>query len=364
MKQCIAVAVLAATAPTWPAIGLADHTDNEPGVEYADRHAPIGVMGDHLHAKGEWMVSYRFMNMGMGGNLLGDEAISDDAIATRIPNRFFGMPGQPPTLRIVPDTMTMDMHMVGMMYAPTDRVTLMAMLNWVEKDMNLTTYQGGMGTDVLGTFGTNTSGMADSSVSALVGLVDTPDHKLHAILGVSVPTGDLDETGQILTPMGMRPTVRLPYPMQLSSGSWDPITGLSYSGWSDNGFGWGAQWRSTWRIDDNDEGYRLGDEHRLTGWGSYALAPAASVSLRLEYLDRGNISGIDPQIMGPVQTADPDRQGGQRLDLGVGLNLAGQGSLAGWRLAFEYLLPIEQDLDGPQMETDDVFTIGLQKAWD
>ncbi|KAA9132566.1 transporter [Marinihelvus fidelis] len=364
MNRTTLVAMLAATALAGPIPAIADHSEEGKEAAFADRHAPIGVMGDHLHARGEWMVSYRYMHMGMGGNLLGDQPISDDDIVTTIPNRFFGMPGQPPTLRIVPDTMDMDMHMVGMMYAPSDRVTLMAMLNWVEKDMDLTTYQGGMGTNVLGRFSTHTSGLADSSVSALIGLVDTPDNKVHAILGVSIPTGDLDETGQILTPMNMTPTVRLPYPMQLSSGTWDPVTGLSWSGWSGNGFGWGAQWRSTWRVEDNDEGYRLGDEHRLTGWGSYALSPAASVSLRLEYLDRGNVSGTDPLIMGPVQTADPDRLGGERLDLGLGLNLAGQGSLAGWRLAFEYLVPVEQDLDGPQMETDDTLTIGLQKSWD
>ena len=32
----------------------------------ADSHAPISVMGDHTHGKGEWMLSYRYMGMGMG----------------------------------------------------------------------------------------------------------------------------------------------------------------------------------------------------------------------------------------------------------------------------------------------------------
>ena len=30
-----------------------------------DSHAPIGVMGDHAHKTGEWMLSYRFMAMDM-----------------------------------------------------------------------------------------------------------------------------------------------------------------------------------------------------------------------------------------------------------------------------------------------------------
>jgi hypothetical protein len=29
-----------------------------------DGHAPLGVMGDHRHASGEWMLSYRFARMG------------------------------------------------------------------------------------------------------------------------------------------------------------------------------------------------------------------------------------------------------------------------------------------------------------
>ena len=32
-----------------------------------DTHAPIGVMGDHLHKQGEIMVSYRYMQMEMAG---------------------------------------------------------------------------------------------------------------------------------------------------------------------------------------------------------------------------------------------------------------------------------------------------------
>ena len=93
----------------------------------ADSHAPLGVMGDHMHKKGDWMVSYRFMRMDMQGNRDGTDSLSPLEIATSVPNRFSGMAGQPPTLRVVPTEMTMDMHMFGAMYAPTDNLTLMAM---------------------------------------------------------------------------------------------------------------------------------------------------------------------------------------------------------------------------------------------
>lgn len=101
-----------------------------------------------------------------------------------------------------------------------------------------------MGTDVLGTFSTSTGGWSDTSVSALINLYEQSQANVHATLGLSMPTGSLRERDQILTPMDMRPTVRVPYPMQLGSGTCDPIVGLTYSGHSD-GWAWGGQWRGT-----------------------------------------------------------------------------------------------------------------------
>ena len=328
----------------------------------ADSHAPIGVMGDHTHDKGEWMFSYRFMTMHMQGNLQGSNDIDADTIVTTAANPFFGMPGMPPTLRIVPRDMRMDMHMLGMMYAPSDRITLALMASYLEKSMDHTTYAGAMGTAVLGDFNTATSGWGDTSISGLVRLGGSDGPRWHAIIGVSVPTGAHDETGKILAPTGMTPTIRLPYPMQLSSGSYDPIVGLSFAGHHEQ-FGWGGQWRSVLRISDNDADYRLGDEHRVTAWLSYLFSDSVSASARIEYYDRDNISRQDPLIMGPVQTADPNRHALQRLDAAIGLNLAAQGGLRGWRLAIEYVSPVNQDVDGPQMKMDEQLVVGLQKAF-
>ena len=103
------------------------------GATVAKDHAPIGVMGDHMHKKGEVMFSYRFMRMNMAGSRIGTDPATPEEIVTTVPNRFFGNPMQPPTLRVVPLEMTMDMHMVGAMYAPTDWLTLMAMVRlWLK----------------------------------------------------------------------------------------------------------------------------------------------------------------------------------------------------------------------------------------
>lgn len=328
----------------------------------ADTHAPIGVMAEHTHRKGEWMFSYRFTKMEMEGNLQGSRHIAPDTIVTSEPNRFFGNPMMPPTVRVVPLEMDMDMHMLGMMYAPSDRITLMLMANYMEKSMDHVTYQGGMGLNTLGNFSTRTSGWGDTTLAGLIGIFNNDSSRLHAIAGVSLPTGDLDESGTILTPMNMQALVRLPYPMQSGSGTYDPILGLSYSGFGGN-WGWGAQWRSTFRIQDNDENYRLGDELALTTWLSYLFADPLSASLRIGYYDRGNISGIDARIMAPVQTADPARQATRGTNAALGINLAGQHGWDGWRLGLEYQLPLQQSVDGPQLERDGQLVIGIQKSW-
>ena len=326
---------------------------------HPDSHAPIGVMADHYHESGEVMLSYRFMRMDMKGNRVGSDGRRPDYIAISEPNGFADMPTMPPTLRVVPTEMTMDMHMFGVMYAPSDRITVMGMLEFLDKEMDHITYQGGMGTTRLGTFTTRTDGLGDVSVSALVKLMEDGPHRWHGTLGLSLPTGSIDETGTILTPMDMRPSVRLPYPMQLGSGTYDLLAGLTYAGGS-HAWGWGAQWRSTIRLGENDEAYTLGDEHEMTGWASYRVSPHVSISTRLHYVDRNDIDGMDPNIAAPVQTADPSRQGLQRTTVALGANFLVPGT--DHRIALEYALPVAQDLSGPQLETDAMLTIGWQRG--
>lgn len=347
MKNCLRILVAIAAGPV-----LVPQVSADDEIPRPDDHAPLGVMGDHFHEAGEFMFSYRYMDMSMSGNAIGSTSISPEAIVSTIPNRF----APPPTLRVVPTEMSMEMHMLGLMYAPSDRVTIMAMTNHVSKDMNHITFAMGAGTTRLGTFRTKTSGIGDTSVSALLKISESESSRFHSSIGVSLPAGSTDETGTILTPMNMTPSPRLPYPMQLGSGTLDLLTGLTYTNFLSDNSSAGFQWRGTIRTGDND-GYSLGDEHRLSGWYSRQFSPMVSWSARLEWFDRGNIDGMDPAIMLPVQTADPDRQGATRIDLGLGINIAMAG---GHRLAFEYLSPVDQDLDGPQLETDDQLIFGYQ----
>ena len=361
MKYVLLASAALACAP----VPASAHEGDGGSVAYASDHAPIGVMADHRHQKGEWMTSYRYMYMDMSGNRDGSDSLSTDEIATTVANPFANPPMMPPTLRVVPTDMPMQMHMVGGMYGLTDRITLMAMGMYMSKEMDHVTYQGAMGTNQLGTFTTETAGIGDTTIGAIIGLDNGANEHRQINLGLalSLPTGSLTETDQILTPMGGTPNPRLPYPMQLGSGSVDLKPSLTARVRTGN-WSYGAQASAIIWLDENDEGYTFGDVAEATGWLAFEPRPWVSFSGRLKATSIGQIDGDDALVRAPVQTADPDNHGGEALEALIGVNLAGQtGWQKGHRIAAELGLPVHRDLNGPQLETDLTFTLGWQKAF-
>ena len=63
--------------------------------------------------------------------------------------------------------------------------------------------------------------------------------------------------------------------------------------------------------------------------------------------------------MPTVPTKNPDLRGGTRIDALIGINYVAH-SLNDLRLAFEIGAPVYQDLNGPQLEADLLFTLGTQ----
>jgi hypothetical protein len=305
-----------------------------------DGHAPIGVMGDHTHKAGEVMLSYRYMNMNMHGNRDGTGDVSAQQVLDDFP--------------IAPTDMTLEMHMFGAMYAPIDEITLMVMSSQVEKTMDHLHRTAGH-------FTTDASGFGDTSIGGMTGLYNDGTHVLDVGLGVSLPTGSIDERGA--TPAG--PDQKLPYPMQLGSGTFDILPGVTYRGFAED-ISWGGQLKAVLRTGENDEDYTLGDQYEASAWGAYRWNRWVSTSVRLDGLTWGDIDGADPELnAAAVPTADPDLRAGTRLDLTFGINLFfPKGSVAdGHRLAVEAGLPVYQHLDGPQLETDWIVTVGWQKAF-
>lgn len=308
-----------------------DHSQHSAG---HGKHAPIGVMGDHVHEAGEWMISLRAMRMSMDGLSDNGDSVSK--------SELFGM-----GYMVAPLSMDMDMLMLGGMYAPTDNLTLMVMVPYLENSMK---HETGMGAR----FETESSGIGDVRLTGLVGLAKGTNHSVHLNLGLSLPTGSIDEKDD--TPM--MADAKLPYPMQLGTGTYDFLPGLTYVGNSDT-WAWGAQGIARLHLGENDEDYRHGNRFDATAWAARTVGDSTDVSLRLTHAHWSNFHGADPDLNpGMVPTADPKLRGGDRLDASLGL--AWNAHESGHRLGFEFGVPVYQDLDGPALETDWVVVVGWQ----
>lgn len=322
----------------WPATGGAGYTFD---THRADTHAPIGVMGDHAHQAGELMLSYRYMRMEMDGNRDGGERVGNQAVLDQF--------------MVTPTEMTMEMHMFGAMYAPTEWVTLMAMVPYVRMEMDHVT-GGGM------RFTTRSEGIGDAKLTGMFPVFARGHHYLQMNVGLSFPTGSIDEKDA--TPADPTASNNLPYPMQLGSGTYDLRPSVTYVYQIDR-WSWGNQLAGVVRLGRNGNGYTLGDRFEATSWLAYTPAAWVSVSGRLAYSHWGNIDGRDDGLNPMmVPTARTDLREGERLDLMFGVNLHGHdGWLAGHRLAVEVGFPVHQYLDGPQLETDLLLTAGWQYAF-
>ncbi|GGI57197.1 transporter [Winogradskyella haliclonae] len=310
-----------------------------------DGHAPISVMGDHMHNKGGWMFSYRYMYMNMEDLKRGsdDEAFAD----VLVPNGGNYM--------VTPTSMPMGMHMLGAMYAPSDKVTLMAMLNYIDMEMDHLT---GMG----GTFVTKSKGFGDTKLAVMYRFFNAKRQQLHGQIGVSFPTGTIENKD--ITPASSGVEVILPYPMQIGSGTIDPELALTYLTQGEN-LSFGSQLRWLFRLGDNNNNYRLGNRISFNNWFAVKATDWLSFSARLEGAIVGKISGVNPDLNpNMVITADTDNSGANFINSGLGFNLyAPKGAFKDFRLGFEFALPIYQDVNGVQLETKETITLGLQYAF-
>lgn len=311
-------------------------TSNRP-----DGHAPISVMGDHTHHKGEFMFSYRYMTMDMRQLRQGTE----DATTADGHTNYM----------VAPLDMVMNMHMLGVMYAPSNKITLMVMANYLENDMNLQMRNGNQ-------FATNTSGLGDVSINALYNIFNKNRKAMHAQIGISIPTGSIEEKNVL--PVSMDNAVQLPYPMQLGTGSFGANLGLTYLGQCDK-FSWGHQLSGMININDNDQDYKFGNRYKFNNWIGAKAGDNLSVSIRLEGVLVDKIDGTSA-LLNPmmVTTADTANSGGTYINSGFGLNyLVTNGGLKGLRFATELSAPLYQDLNGIQLKQNYNLTFGLQYAF-
>ena len=293
----------------------------------------VNVLGTHIHPAGQWMIGYEYMYDKMQGNLQGTQSVSNSTVLE--------------TYNVSPTDMTMQTNMAMMMYAPTDDLTLKVMLPYIIKSMNHVTRDGTQ-------FQEHSEGLGDAEVHALYTLLGKEGvrHRLILNAGVIFPTGSINQS------MG---TSRLEYTMQLGSGTFALIPGIAYLGQGER-VAWGAEFLPILRVGQNSNGYRLGNVYDLSGWGALKLTNWLSLTGEADAQQWGNIHGQDPTLDPTDEpTKNVSAQGGQRVDLLIGLNAYfPTGATTGLRLAIQVGAPVYQSLDGPQLQTTWILRAGLQ----
>jgi hypothetical protein len=331
---------------------LKDAPDEASAMHGGNVHStlPAGISGAAMVGQGEGMAMYMPMVMGMDGNYIGTGQVSAATLLKTINTMKSGMGANMP-LRMVPESMTGQMHMLGVMYGVTDAINVMVMGGYTEKDMTMTTYNGG-GTSAVGTRTYTAEGVSDATVSGLFRLYDDGINHVHLNFGMSLPTGDITKEMTMLAPSGGNMTMRATYGMQLGTGTVDLMPGLTYTG-NKHFWSWGAAYRGRFALDDNNEGYHWGDSHMLTGWLGYTVYPGITATARVAGTLQDKIQGMDTNIFGRMQGANPAWYGGEVVNMFGGIEIAGhEFGLGHTRFAIEAGAPVYQNLNGPQMGQD------------
>src|SRR5210317_318075 len=112
---------------------------------------PAGLFGIYsLPKPGDFIAGINYQNHKFDGLLDGSHSISSAEAVATAPNIFFGNPGQPPTLRIVPKRAEADVAFPFINYTVDEKFSLVALAPFIDKKTVLETFNG-PGTASLGT---------------------------------------------------------------------------------------------------------------------------------------------------------------------------------------------------------------------
>ena len=295
---------------------------------------PAGVKGGKNMMSKKIMFGYKFGTMDMDCCGTGTSDAS---------NNFIQAAGY----TMAPIDMSMDMHMFSAMYAVNNKFSVMAMLPYIEKEMEMEMLTGMMA----GRYNTTSSrGVGDLSIAGLYKISDKSNFKL----ALSIPTGEFDEKDHNLSGT----LVTLPYPMQLGSGTYDIALGYSYHNILDD-WSYGFQLNALKRIDYNSEGWKYGDRREVSAWVAKPVSKLVSLSFGLDIEHQENINGKSANRNNMTPTWSEYNHSYLRVSSNVGLNYKIPKLKS--RIGIQCGTPIYNDANGIQMEPEFKCNLGFSK---
>ena len=221
-----------------------------------------GVMRNHIHAKNSFMIGYSAQHSVMSG-LYNQTTAQAEAIG----------------YHAIPKDMSMQMHMLDLMYGVTDKLNIGIMPQY------MTMYMGHIHHD--GSFGSHSvDGLGDTKLNASYEIFSSNSQSVIGSVGVSLPTGSISKQSG-----GSQAS----YMMQTGSGSYELLPSATFVQ-KFNEIDFGIQANASIKLNDNAHNYRFGNVYNLTAWAGKNFTKNLGSHLRLDYANTGKVQGADSNL--------------------------------------------------------------------
>ena len=235
-----------------------------------------------------------------------------------------------------PSSMNRDLRVLAipwvLAYGVNRDLALFGIASYLDKTLDATTPSGRVrrGDSGLG----DSTFLARYTVLSVDRLGDT--RRFAPFLGLKVPTGDDNERDNL---------GRLPQPLQLGSGSWDPFVGTSFT-WQT--FDWEFDSAVQYRFNTKANNFKFGDQARFDMSFQYRLWPrtlGSGVPAFFYGVLESNLIYAGKNEVGGIRNPN---SGGTTWTLAPGLQYVTR------RVVLEAIvqLPVVQDLNGTALEND------------
>lgn len=290
-------------------------------------------------AQSGWHIAYRHKLVEFDGYLDGDRELGLTEV------RWDGQPESRTSKNfpIVPTRIRQQAHIVNVGYQYSDDLRLHLSLPYIRQETDHVSIVPGYEDFMIAT-----EGLGDTQVSASYKFVNAPQQHWWFSVGLSVPTGSIDEQGDTPRAPGNQ---QLPYTMQLGSGTFDvPVElGIQLSENRNLSLKLGA----TIRTGKNDRQYRLGNNYVIGGSYTFELSQDLKALIGAEFEYRQAIHGGDDSLLvsgvnpHPASLTNPNNYGGRKLCVGARLSWVIASQI---HMIADYGKPVYQQLNGPQLE--------------
>ena len=294
-----------------------------------------------------WSVGYRYVYVKFDGNRDGTKDLSlEDVIFRPNTDDVRTVDNFP----VVPLKICQKAHLFDLTYDMANRWSLSLLLPFIRQQTDHVSV-----VPNFDQFTIASEGIGDIAVSASRRVWRAESYQVMANVGLSLPTGSIDEIGP--TPRVPGTDTQLPFTMQIGSGTFDLAPSLSLVG-TGSGLSWGGELRGKVRLGENDRDYRLGNRFDIAVWLKTKPHPWLEPSLKLGFQTWGRIHGEDkdlkvpnpPGFPFPAAVTDPSKFGGDKLVATLGISFSGPDDhlLEHQSLQFDWGGPVYQSLNGPQ----------------